>query len=148
MPMKQYDSSVSFAQPRPRRKSVPKYLSQQEIASFFGVIEDLRDRALFRVIYHRGLRAHEPARLQLSDFREREGRLRVTRGKGSAPGEYRLCDEELRSAPICGTGAEIRRDHYSLRGKDGRSRGSRSGGSCAATACSPVSGWTRRTRTP
>src|SRR6266496_954900 len=81
MPTKQNGYSVSLVTRRRRHPDQdPKYLTQQEIADFFRVIENLRDRALFRVIYHRGLRSHEAGRLQLQDFREREGRLRVTRG--------------------------------------------------------------------
>jgi site-specific recombinase XerD len=72
-------------------------LTAEEITVFFKAITDLRDRALFRVIYHRGLRAHEPGRLRLTDFQNREGKLHVTRGKGSAGGQFRLVDEELRA---------------------------------------------------
>ena len=32
-----------------------------------------RDRAIFRVIYHHGLRIHEVGRLRLVDFRDRVG---------------------------------------------------------------------------
>ena len=82
----------------PRKsRDAPKYLTTEEIERFFAVIKDRRDRALFRVLYHRGLRAHEPGLLQLSDYRERTGRLLVHRGKGSAGGEFLLADEENRS---------------------------------------------------
>jgi site-specific recombinase XerD len=97
-PVKQNGYSVTPGGNKRRRiLKAPKYLTTEEITAFFKVITDLRDRALFRTIYHRGLRAHEPGRLRLSDFHARDGRLLVARGKGSTGGEYRLCDEELRS---------------------------------------------------
>jgi integrase/recombinase XerD len=80
-----------------RTQTAPKYLTTDEITAFFKVINRLRDRALFRVIYHRGLRAHEPGRLRLCDFQNREGKLHVVRGKGSTGGEFRLVEEEVKA---------------------------------------------------
>jgi site-specific recombinase XerD len=80
-----------------RRVETPKYLTSDEIEAFFKAISSLRDRAMFRVIYHRGLRAHEPGRLRLSDFQNREGKLNVVRGKGSAGGQFRLTDAEIKA---------------------------------------------------
>ncbi len=57
------------------------YLEQDEIAALFRVIRSKRDAAIFRLAYHRGLRAHEVGLLQLADFRN--DRLYVHRGKGS-----------------------------------------------------------------
>jgi integrase len=56
----------------------------------FNVITSVRDRALFRVIYHRGLRSSEAGLLQLSDWNERDNKLFVRRGKGSESKEYHL----------------------------------------------------------
>jgi integrase len=36
--------------------TLPKYLTQDELKRFFAVIESSRDKALFGVIYHYGLR--------------------------------------------------------------------------------------------
>lgn len=80
-----------------------KYLSDQQIAAFFTALEKadlaskIRDRALFRVIYHRGLRACEPGLLMFADFDQKEGTLRVTRRKGSLSGTYGLVDVEARA---------------------------------------------------
>lgn len=74
-----------------------QYLEQHEIQRLFAVIKSKRDRAIFRVTYHRGLRAHEVGILELSDFRDRDGVLFVRRGKGSVSREHRLVDEELRA---------------------------------------------------
>src|SRR5882672_11300762 len=66
------------------------YLTTSEIQDLFRVIENQqdrskmrRDRAMFRLVYHRGLRIHEVRLLQLADFRDRDGLLFVHRGKGS-----------------------------------------------------------------
>lgn len=72
------------------------YLQPEEIAALFAVIKSKRDRAIFRLVYHRGLRAHEVALLQASDFRDRDTMLYVRRGKGSVSQNYRLIDEEAR----------------------------------------------------
>ena len=72
------------------------YLETSEIERLFKAIgEHKRDRAIFRLVYHRGLRAHEPGTLQLSDFRERDGVLFVRRGKGSISREHSLIPVEL-----------------------------------------------------
>ena len=73
-----------------------KYLNPEEIQALFRVIKSKRDRAIFRLAYHRGLRAHEVGLLQMSDFRDRDGVLFVHRGKGSISREHSLTDEELR----------------------------------------------------
>lgn len=73
-----------------------QYLEMAEINDFFAVIKSKRDRAIFRLVYHRGLRRHEVRLIDYSDFRERDGVLYVTRGKGSKSREYSLLPEELR----------------------------------------------------
>lgn len=90
-------SGTLRARHRHRTPDVRKHLTADEISAFFRAITNHRDRALFRVVYHRGLRAHEPGLLRLSDFNARDGKLHVVRGKGSSGGEYRLTDEELRA---------------------------------------------------
>jgi integrase len=87
---------------RAREKNIV-FLTDEELRALFRVIKDaggkhsIRDTAIFRVAYHRGLRRSELGLLQLSDFRDREGRLYSTRLKGSNSGEDRLFDEELRA---------------------------------------------------
>jgi integrase len=87
---------------RKRPKSRPKYrteleewmyLEQEEKDAFFSVITSKRDVCLFRIAYHRGLRAHEVGLLKMSDFRG--DRLHVHRGKGSRSGIYTLTRVEL-----------------------------------------------------
>lgn len=95
-PTGQNGDSVQLA-PRKRRRSEAelKYLSSEELQRFFAVIKSKRDSALFRVMYHLGLRASEPGILDLADFRQREGRLKIRRLKGSNGGEYRLPEVAL-----------------------------------------------------
>ena len=94
----QNDCSVASDKKKPRKRPKPvKYLNTEEIKALFGVITDARDRAIFRVVYHRVLRASEVKLLELSDYRQRDGRLYVRRLKGSKSGEYPLFDEERRA---------------------------------------------------
>ena len=86
---------------KPRRVKRPyslstdsQYLTQAEIADLFSVIRSPRDRAIFRLVYHRGLRSGEVGLLQLSDWNERDGKLFVRREKGSESKEYRLVTHE------------------------------------------------------
>src|ERR1035437_2582843 len=66
------------------------YLQPEEIRALFDCIESRRDRAIFRITYHHGLRAHEVGLLQMSNYRDRDGLLYIHRGKGSISREHRL----------------------------------------------------------
>ncbi len=61
---------------------IPRYLTQPELRAFFDVITDPRDRALFAVIYHYGLRVSEVALLERRDVDLERGRIVVKRVKG------------------------------------------------------------------
>lgn len=74
-----------------------KYLTEAEIASLLRVIKAPRDRAMFTIMYWRGLRASEAGRLRLSDFDAKKGRLHVKRRKGSLDGSFLLSPPELRA---------------------------------------------------
>jgi type 1 fimbriae regulatory protein FimB len=74
-----------------------KYLTEEELVKFLKVISDPMHRAIFTVMYWRGLRASEPGRLPLSAYRQAAGRLYVTRRKGSDSGEYPLSPAEQRT---------------------------------------------------
>lgn len=82
--------------PRQARPEI-KYLTEQEIDRFFSVIRDPRDLAIFRVAYHRGLRAREVGLLQVADFDPRSDRLTVRRLKGSRGGQYHLTKNEVKA---------------------------------------------------
>lgn len=71
-----------------KQLKVPTYLTVDELARFFAVIKSPRDTAIFRLMYHRGLRASEPGLLQLADYQERAKRIFVHRLKGSDSHDY------------------------------------------------------------
>lgn len=74
-----------------RPRTLPPYLTIPEKDRFFKVINDPRDRAIFRLLYHHGLRASEIGRMQLSDYRPGTtmdlDRVYLRRLKGSFSGE-------------------------------------------------------------
>ena len=74
------------------RKKKPVHLipQEEEIERFFKVIDSHRDRAIFRLMYHAGLRASEIGLLEIRDYQPRTERLMVTRLKGSNSGEHSL----------------------------------------------------------
>src|SRR5262249_9882397 len=72
-----------------------QYLTPSEVDALFRVIKAPRDRAIFRLMYHRGLRASEPAKLQMNDWNDRDGMLYVRRGKNSMERDYRLTAVEV-----------------------------------------------------
>lgn len=80
--------------PAKRKKRRPsqqiKYLTADELARLFAVIVSVRDRAIFRLGYHRGLRAGEVGLLQVSSYRKSSEKLYVKRLKGSNSGEFGL----------------------------------------------------------
>ena len=84
----------STAHPPKKRKSrkLPSYLTIPEKNRFFRAIEDPRDRAIFRLLYHHGLRASEIKKLEFSDYRPGStlelDRILIHRLKGSTSGEY------------------------------------------------------------
>lgn len=78
------------ARKRAHPKTVP-YLTVSEKDRFFRVIESVRDRAIFRLLYHHGLRASEIGALDMEHFRQGSklelDRMLITRLKGSLSGE-------------------------------------------------------------
>lgn len=69
---------------------LPRYLTQPEVEAFFRVIHDGRDRALFALIYHYGLRVGEVALLTWGDVDFGRSRIVVKRLKGGAWSERPL----------------------------------------------------------
>ncbi len=59
----------------------PRFLSQDEVAALFAVIASARDRALFGLIYHYGLRVSEATRLRVKDVDLASGRILIRRAK-------------------------------------------------------------------
>jgi integrase len=85
---------------KPTSKRNIQYLTDEELTKLFAVIDSPRDRAIFRLAYHRGLRASEVGLLQVADFRPDRGRLFVHRlkcGQVDTSGEYALTDSEVKA---------------------------------------------------
>jgi integrase len=75
-------------------QQLPRYYSKDEVHRFFAVIprSNLRDLALFDLIYRHGLRRREASLLKRLDvaFFGRTGAIRIFRLKGSNSGVYHL----------------------------------------------------------
>jgi type 1 fimbriae regulatory protein FimB len=73
-------------------KRLPPYLTEDEKCRFFSAVKSPRDRAVFRLMYHHGLRVSEIGKLQMSDYRQGSSaqldRLYIHRLKGSISGEH------------------------------------------------------------
>ena len=85
-------------EPRKNGPPLPEitFLTQDEVRKLFAVISGKRDRALFQLAYHHGLRASEVSLLQRVDVHEKQGRIYIPRGKGSIAKTYPLQPEDLR----------------------------------------------------
>ncbi len=77
---------------------LPRPVPHEDLAKFFAVIADCRDRAMFVLMLRCGLRIAEVARLQLSDLYLEETAPRlVARGKGSKERSVYLSPQALRT---------------------------------------------------
>lgn len=70
---------MSPAAPPPFR--LPRYLTQDEVRRFLGVVERERDLLLFTLIYHHGLRVGEVELLRVGDVDLERGRIIIRRLK-------------------------------------------------------------------
>jgi integrase/recombinase XerD len=73
-----------------RMKTLPKYLTQDELRTFFTVITSPRDRCLFAIIYHYGLRVDEATALTTEDIDLKNSRIKISRLKNGIGGEKPL----------------------------------------------------------
>jgi len=72
------------------------FLTQDEVRRLFAVITNRRDRALFQLAYHHGLRASKVSLLQRADVHEKQGRIYIPRVKGSIAKTYPMQPEDVR----------------------------------------------------
>lgn len=95
------ESGMPKAKASKRGKRVPKkqikFFTEVEIDKLFRVITSVRDTAMFRVAYHRGLRASEIGMLQMSDLDMKDERINFKRLKGSKGGTYHITSNEVRA---------------------------------------------------
>ena len=84
--------------PRQHATALPEitFLTQAEVRRLFAVIPGKRDRVLFQLAYHQGLRASEVSLLQRDDVHAKQGRIYISRVKGSIAKTYPLQPEDLR----------------------------------------------------
>jgi integrase/recombinase XerD len=71
-------------------RTLPKYLTQDELKRFFAGVESPRDRALFGLIYHYGLRVGKALMLTVDDVNFTNYRITVRRLKNGLGGEKPL----------------------------------------------------------
>ena len=77
-----------------------KFLTESELGALFKAITSKRDTCIFRLAYHRGLRASEVGLLTLEDLdraNQREWSLFVRRLKGGKSGRFALLAVEIAS---------------------------------------------------
>lgn len=77
--------------PLRRTQTLPRYLTQDELARFRRAVVaggDSRDAAVFGLMYRFGLRAVEVTMLLREDLDLARGRIRIRRAKGGDPKEY------------------------------------------------------------
>ena len=90
------DQSEKRTRAKRKRKAVT-FLREEEIERLFSVIDSTRDRAIFRLAYHAGLRASEIGMLQLRDYDAKTAKIFVHRLKGSNSGEHHLMRDEAQA---------------------------------------------------
>ena len=86
--------------PEPKRKRKKPNLAtpkEEEIERFFKLVDSPRDRAIFRLMYHAGLRASEVGLIEMRDYQPRTERIMITRLKGSNSGEHALNRKESKA---------------------------------------------------
>jgi integrase/recombinase XerD len=84
--------------PRPDTTPAPEltFLTQDEMRRLLATITGTRDRALFPLAYHHGLRASEVSLLQRDDIHSQQGRIYIHRVKGSVSKTYPLQPDDWR----------------------------------------------------
>jgi integrase len=97
---------------------LPKYLNQDELHRFFAVMTSPRDRALFALTYHYGLRVDEATALTLEDLDLKNHRIRLRRLKNGLGGEKPLWRH---TAKLLRAYLRVRRDAgpYLFTGREG-----------------------------
>jgi integrase len=91
----------------------PDFLTEAEWERLYRAIDKPRDRAIFSIAYHAGLRASEVGLLQMRDYQRKAtvngmDRIYVHRLKGSHSGDHHLAREEAKALRAW---LKIRGDH-------------------------------------
>jgi integrase/recombinase XerD len=98
MERKSQNYTVGPMEPRQDATPLPDitFLTQDEVRRLFAAIPGKRDRALFQLAYHHGLRASEVSLLQRADVHEKQGRIYIPRVKGSIAKTYPMQPDDAR----------------------------------------------------
>lgn len=72
------------------QQKLPKYMTQEEMQTFFSKIKSKRDLALFGLVYKYGLRVTETSQLNLKDLDLKRNKIVIRRIKGGVSGEKPL----------------------------------------------------------
>lgn len=71
-----------------------KYMTEEQLKQFFSVIEDHRDKVMFKLIYYYGLRIGEARLLKVDDILfGKDNAIRITALKNGVSGMYSLIPE-------------------------------------------------------
>jgi len=83
--------------PNGRTKRLPRILTDQELSSFFEVIEDslLSHKIMLKLLFYTGLRVSELVNIKVSDIDIKNNKIFVNQGKGSKD-RYVLFPEAFR----------------------------------------------------
>ena len=83
--------------PNDRSKRLPRILTDQELSSFFEVIEDslLSHKIMLKLLFYTGLRVSELVNIKISDIDIKNNKIFVNQGKGSKD-RYVLFPEAFR----------------------------------------------------
>lgn len=100
------------------RVALPRYLTQEEVTRFFAVISSPRDRALFALIYHYGLRVEEATLLTLESVDLKNLHIRIQRLKNGVSSQKPLWRH---NAKLLRSYLRVRQDagHWLITGRQG-----------------------------
>ncbi len=102
----------------PSRSALPRYLTQEEVKRLFAGITSPRDRALFALIYHYGLRVEEATLLTLESVDLKNLHIRIHRLKNGVSSQKPLWRH---NAKLLRSYFRVRQDagHYLFTGRQG-----------------------------
>ncbi len=78
--------------PQPTIETI-KYLTTEEVEKVLSKIDDVRNKAMFTLMYYLGLRCIELVNLKIDDIRLEDNRIFIRAAKNGVSGEYILSKE-------------------------------------------------------
>jgi len=77
----------------PTTSETIKYLTTKEVEKLLSKIDDMRDKAIFTLMYYLGLRCTEAVNLTINDLRLEDNRIFIKAAKNGVSGEHILTKE-------------------------------------------------------